>query len=116
MTKVWDKFVPLSRTVIDKFRLDDSIAEIELSKEYEYVGHDFSWKNYMFQSNKFRRAHIEIVDAMLTKNMWIMHMTISLGTNQGNCQIGQKQFLVQICLPQEISARMMNWINWHIFL
>jgi len=76
MTKVWDKFVPLSKTVINKFRLDDSIAEIELPPEYEYVGYDFSWKNYMFQSNKFRRAHIEIVDAMLTKKMWVMHMTI----------------------------------------
>jgi hypothetical protein len=39
-------------------------------------GHDFPWPNYIFQSNNFRRAHLDIVDARETKKLYMMHLCI----------------------------------------
>lgn len=39
-------------------------------------GHNFDWPNYVFTSNKFRRAHLDIVDAIETKKLYMMHLCI----------------------------------------
>ena len=73
MSMVWDKMIPLSESIIDRFK-ECGILPIE--SKYEHTDIDFTWKNYLFESDKFRRAHIEIVDARKSKKMWVMHMTI----------------------------------------
>lgn len=39
-------------------------------------GHDFSWPNYVFAADTFRRAHLDIVDARETKKLYMLHLTI----------------------------------------
>jgi hypothetical protein len=70
---IWDKMDQLSSGIIEKF---SSYNKEELPAEYELSEQGFTWKNYIWESPKFRRAHIEIVDARETKKMWIMHMCI----------------------------------------
>ena len=38
--------------------------------------HGFDWDNYFFQSDKFRRAHLDIVDARETKRLYMMHLCV----------------------------------------
>jgi len=38
--------------------------------------HDFSWPNYIYSDKKFRRAHLDIVDARDTKNLYMLHLCI----------------------------------------
>jgi len=73
MINIWDKVVPLSETIIRKF---DKYEKLELKNEYHIDVDNFSWKNYLWTSDKFRRAHIEIVDAREEKKIWVMHMCI----------------------------------------
>ena len=39
-------------------------------------GHNFDWKNYVFTSSKFRRAHLDIVDVRKEKKLYMMHLCI----------------------------------------
>ena len=39
-------------------------------------GHNFDWPNYVFTSTKFRRAHLDIVDARETKKLYMMHLCV----------------------------------------
>lgn len=39
-------------------------------------GHSFDWPNYVFTSDNFRRAHLDIVDAKDTKKLYMMHLCI----------------------------------------
>jgi hypothetical protein len=73
MTEMFSQAQALATTLIDKFKLY-SIEEI--NPKYSHTDVDFSWKNYVWTSKNFRRAHIEIVDASATKKMWVMHMCI----------------------------------------
>lgn len=36
----------------------------------------FDWYNKLYKGEKFRRAHIEVLDRIEKNNMWIMHTTI----------------------------------------
>lgn len=44
-------------------------------------GHDFGWPNYVFTSNKFRRAHLDIIDARQHKKLYMLHLCIFPHTN-----------------------------------
>ena len=44
-------------------------------------GHDFSWPNYVFGADTFRRAHLDIVDARQTKRLYMLHLTVMPNTN-----------------------------------
>ena len=39
-------------------------------------GHSFDWPNYVYTSDKFRRAHLDIIDARSTKKLYMMHLCI----------------------------------------
>lgn len=51
-----------------------------LSKLSQYEaydeGHRYSWPNYVFTSNLFRRAHLDVVDARDTKKLYMLHLTV----------------------------------------
>lgn len=51
--------------------------------QYEEVqeGHSFSWPNYVYTDAKFRRAHLDIVDARDTKKLYMMHLCVFPHTN-----------------------------------
>lgn len=44
-------------------------------------GHRFDWPNYVFTSGNYRRAHLDVVDARETKNLYMMHLCIFPNTN-----------------------------------
>jgi phycocyanobilin:ferredoxin oxidoreductase len=73
MIEVWPQMQALSERIIQKF---DKADAADIQEEYQIENLDFSWKNYVWENNRYRRAHIEIVDATKTKKMWVMHMTI----------------------------------------
>jgi hypothetical protein len=72
MSLVWDKMIPVSEIILDKFKQYNTL---EISSEYK-IESNFLWENYLFTSDKFRRAHIEILDARGLKKMWVFHMTV----------------------------------------
>lgn len=71
--EVWPRARKLAEKVISQFEKYDRET---IKPEYEIHVDNFTWKNYLWKSEKFKRAHIEIVDATETKKMWVMHMCI----------------------------------------
>jgi hypothetical protein len=39
-------------------------------------GHNFDWPNFVYTSDRFRRAHLDIVDVRETKKLYMMHLCI----------------------------------------
>ena len=73
MTEIWPQVQALSERIIGKF---DNKFVVTVENEYRIDDLDFQWKNYLWESGAYRRAHIEIVDATKTKKMWVRHMCI----------------------------------------
>ena len=71
--EMWPRARELANKIISRF---DTYEQELINPEYEIHVDNFTWKNYLWKSEKFRRAHIEIVDATETKKMWVMHMCI----------------------------------------
>jgi hypothetical protein len=73
MIEVWPQVDKLANDIINKF----AGYEVEqIDPKYEHHTDDFTWKNYLWTCSRFRRAHIEIVDATKNHKMWVMHMCI----------------------------------------
>lgn len=73
MVNIWDYIIPFSDSIISKFSSYDKLI---LPEEYHIETSNFKWENYIWISESFRRAHIEIVDARQDKKIWVMHMCI----------------------------------------
>lgn len=74
MIEVWPQANNLAEKIISKF---ERFEKINIDEKYHHDSDNFIWKNYLWHDpKKFRRAHIEIVDATKHKKMWVMHMCI----------------------------------------
>jgi hypothetical protein len=73
MIEVWPQANKLAKNIIEKLK---TYTPEDLKPEYRHESDNFTWENYIWTSDKFRRAHIEIVDATKHKKMWVMHMCI----------------------------------------
>lgn len=71
--EVWPRARELADKIISRF---NNYEREDINPEYEIHVDNFTWKNYLWKSDKFKRAHIEIVDATETKKMWVMHMCV----------------------------------------
>lgn len=69
MIEVWDKMIQLSDEIIKRFQANGELLEDEAAKK-------FPWANHVYASNRYRRAHIDIVDAREDKKLWMMHVCI----------------------------------------
>jgi hypothetical protein len=72
MSEVWNTLITLQNNLIKKF--ENSGTEI-----YEEGMEKFNkenWINKVWTGPKYRRAHIDIVDARDTKGLWMMHCCI----------------------------------------
>lgn len=72
MSEVWDTLIKLQNDIITAF--DSSGTEI-----YEDGMDAFNkpnWINRVWTSSKYRRAHIDVVDARESKGLWMMHCCI----------------------------------------
>lgn len=67
MTAVWNKIESLANHIEQRF--DDTGIEVEQPDKY-------SWYNSIYSSNRYRRAHIEIVDFRESHKIYILHCTI----------------------------------------
>lgn len=65
---VWNKIISLA-TDIEKLFNDTGTRRIEQESNYD-------WYNAIYTNNRYRRAHIEIVDNRLTHKIYILHCTI----------------------------------------
>ena len=67
MSTIFNRLIELSRSVHKKI----SKGSVSVDE-----GHSFDWPNYVYTSDKFRRAHLDIVDARDTKKLFMMHLCI----------------------------------------
>lgn len=65
---VWDSISTLAQQIENKFR--------ETGTKIAGNEHSYSWYNSIYTSEKYRRAHIEIVDNRQTHKIYILHCTI----------------------------------------
>ena len=68
MTAVWDKIAKLAVDIEQKFK--------ETGEPLQGSAHEYSWYNSLYSSNRYRRAHVEIVDNRDTHNLYILHVTV----------------------------------------
>jgi len=72
MINIWDRAEHLANYTIGLLLRNSDLVPYTL----DHSSYDFNWENFVFESNKFRRAHVEIVDARQNKKIWIMHFCI----------------------------------------
>ena len=68
MTAVWDKIAKLAADIEDRFK--------QTGEPLQGSVHEYSWYNSLYSSNRYRRAHVEIVDNRDTHNLYILHVTV----------------------------------------
>lgn len=68
MSTVWNKIITLANTIEQKFN----------ETGIQVNGHEskYNWYNAIYTNNRYRRAHIEIVDNRETHKIYILHCTI----------------------------------------
>lgn len=72
MSKVWDTLIEIQHLLERKFT-ETGTEVFELGMErFNQPG----WVNRVWVSDKYRRAHVDVVDARSTKGLWMMHCCI----------------------------------------
>lgn len=71
---IWERAELLSRDFIKRIEDSGAVKE-ELKPEY-HIDSDFRWENHLYTHDRFRRAHVEILDARKAKKIWVMHATV----------------------------------------
>lgn len=69
MSEIFDKMRKLSSELYIEISRDNREIEGQMLQRYP-------WTNRIFRSDRFRRAHLEVLDMRETKKMWIMHICI----------------------------------------
>jgi phycocyanobilin:ferredoxin oxidoreductase len=72
MSAVWTKLIQIQNLFESKF----SETGIEINEPGMDRFNQPGWVNRVWQSDRYRRAHIDVVDARLTKGLWMMHCCI----------------------------------------
>lgn len=67
MSTIFNRLVELSESVHNKIKEGSVVVDEGLS---------FDWPNYVYSSDNFRRAHLDIIDARDTKKLYMMHLCI----------------------------------------
>lgn len=66
--------------IFDKMRVLSSDLYIRIAKGNREIErgelNKYPWTNRIFRSDRFRRAHLEVLDVIEQKKMWIMHICI----------------------------------------
>tara|TARA_S200000501_G_scaffold313411_1_gene304850 strand:+ start:854 stop:1519 length:666 start_codon:yes stop_codon:yes gene_type:complete len=63
------------------------VSELSDYETYD-EGHRYPWDNYLWRDEKFRRAHLDVVDARDTKRLYMMHLTVFPHTDDGSPVFG----------------------------
>jgi len=71
-SKVWDTLIEVQHLLEESFnKTGTEIFEPGMDR-FNQPG----WVNRVWTSDKYRRAHVDVVDARLTKGLWMMHCCI----------------------------------------
>ena len=72
MSNVWDTLIGIEQYLEYKFYATGSIIHEPAMERFNQPG----WVNKVWASSRYRRAHIDVVDARETKGLWMMHCCI----------------------------------------
>lgn len=71
-SKVWDKLIEIQDLFIDQFNCTGTEIQEPGMDRFNQPG----WVNRVWTSDRYRRAHVDVVDARETKGLWMMHCCI----------------------------------------
>jgi phycocyanobilin:ferredoxin oxidoreductase len=71
-SKVWDTLIEIEKYFESRFYATGSIIHEPGMDRFNQPG----WVNKVWASSRYRRAHIDVVDARATKGLWMMHCCI----------------------------------------
>ena len=72
MSDVWNTLIEVEQYFESKFYATGSIIHEPVMERFNQPG----WVNKVWQSSRYRRAHIDVVDARESKGLWMMHCCI----------------------------------------
>jgi phycocyanobilin:ferredoxin oxidoreductase len=72
MSNVWDTLIEIQDLFIDQFNKTGNEVNEPGMERFNQPG----WVNRVWSSDKYRRAHVDVVDARETKGLWMMHCCI----------------------------------------
>ena len=72
MSNVWDTLIKIEQLLESKFYATGSIIHEPGMDRFNQPG----WINKVWASSRYRRAHIDVVDARETKGLWMMHCCV----------------------------------------
>lgn len=72
MSTVWDTLIEIERRLEGAFYATGSIVEEPGMYRFNKPG----WINKVWYSSRYRRAHVDVVDARETKGLWMMHCCV----------------------------------------
>jgi len=72
MSQVWQKLIQVQNLLIEQFNKTGTEIHEPGMDRFNQPG----WVNRVWQSNSYRRAHVDVVDARLTKGLWMMHCCV----------------------------------------
>jgi phycocyanobilin:ferredoxin oxidoreductase len=72
MSKVWNTLIEIQHLLEDSFNTTGTEISEPGMDRFNQPG----WVNRVWTSEKYRRAHVDVVDARETKGLWMMHCCI----------------------------------------
>ena len=72
MSEVWDTLVKIQDRLIERFDATGTEVEEPGMDRFNQPG----WINRVWNSDNYRRAHVDVVDARDTKGLWMMHCCV----------------------------------------
>ena len=72
MSEVWNTLIEIQDRLIDAFDATGTEVEEPGMDRFNQPG----WINRVWNSDKYRRAHVDVVDARDTKGLWMMHCCV----------------------------------------
>jgi phycocyanobilin:ferredoxin oxidoreductase len=72
MSQVWNKLIQIQQYFEQKFNETGVESHEPGMDRFNQPG----WVNRVWQSDRYRRAHVDVVDARLTKGLWMMHCCV----------------------------------------
>ena len=99
MSDVWEKISKLAADIENKFK--------ETGEPLAGSQHNYSWYNSLYSGNRYRRAHVEIVDFRETHKIYILHCTVFPHFNDPSPIYG----FDAVCGPNKITGAFHDFSN-----
>ena len=72
MSNVWDTLIKIEQLLESKFDATGTVVNEPGMDRFNQPG----WVNKVWTGSRYRRAHIDVVDARETKGLWMMHCCV----------------------------------------